>query len=223
MDETATLITPGEPAAAFRRARVRADGFPKIGALTGRRRIVGRVCMKRYKEKRREPLHARTYACSIETYACSIERYAAQVKLSLIVSSRTDQLQRSTNRSDSQRLRRQNGRMKTTDLTSDQAEKLLAEVTAMLGYLSRLSARMDKRGMGTEPTTHSLRPPRSRCQRSTPKGERCVRESSDPGALCAGLDMQLRKKGRRLSTKMRLDMMPRRPKSITVRAARWFR
>ncbi len=48
--------------------------------------------------------------------------------------------------------------MKTTDLTRDQVEKLLAEVTPMLGYLSRLSARMDKREMGTDRTTQTIPP-----------------------------------------------------------------
>jgi hypothetical protein len=48
-------------------------------------------------------------------------------------------------------------RMKTTDLTREQTERLLAEVTAMLGYLTRLSDRMDKRGMGTEPLNASVR------------------------------------------------------------------
>jgi hypothetical protein len=36
-------------------------------------------------------------------------------------------------------------------------DKLLAEVTPMLGYLSGLSARIDTRGMGTEPLAGSVR------------------------------------------------------------------
>jgi hypothetical protein len=39
----------------------------------------------------------------------------------------------------------------------DHVDRLLAEVTPMLGYLSRLSARMDKRGMGTEPLAATVR------------------------------------------------------------------
>jgi hypothetical protein len=38
--------------------------------------------------------------------------------------------------------------MKSTDLTREQVNKLLADVTPMLGYLTRLSDRMDNRGMG---------------------------------------------------------------------------
>jgi hypothetical protein len=41
--------------------------------------------------------------------------------------------------------------MKTADLTRDQVDRLLAQVTAMLGFLSHFSARIGKRGMGTEP------------------------------------------------------------------------
>ena len=41
--------------------------------------------------------------------------------------------------------------MKSTDLTREQSDRLLAEIEPMLGYLSRLLARIDKQGMGTEP------------------------------------------------------------------------
>jgi len=47
--------------------------------------------------------------------------------------------------------------MKSTDLTREQTDRLLAKLTPMLGYLSRLSARMDKRGMGTEPLAADVR------------------------------------------------------------------
>jgi len=54
--------------------------------------------------------------------------------------------------------------MKSTDLTREQTDALLAEVTPMLGYLSRLSARMDKRGMGTEPLAADVRKARDAMQ-----------------------------------------------------------
>jgi len=54
--------------------------------------------------------------------------------------------------------------MKTTDLNRDQVDKLLAEVTPMLGYRSRLSDRMDKRGMGTAPLAASVRKARNAMQ-----------------------------------------------------------
>ena len=51
----------------------------------------------------------------------------------------------------------QNRPMNSADLSRDQVDKLLTVVTPMLGYLTRLSDRMDKRGMGTEPLTDSVR------------------------------------------------------------------
>jgi hypothetical protein len=41
--------------------------------------------------------------------------------------------------------------MKTTDLTREQVERMLAKVTPMLGYVSRLSARMDNAAWGPTP------------------------------------------------------------------------
>jgi len=46
--------------------------------------------------------------------------------------------------------------MKPTDLTREQTDKLLDDLTPMLSYLTRLSARMNKRGMGTEPLAASV-------------------------------------------------------------------
>ena len=54
--------------------------------------------------------------------------------------------------------------MKSTDLTREQTDKLLADVTPMLAYLTRLSDRMDNRGMGTEPLTASVRKARDAVQ-----------------------------------------------------------
>jgi hypothetical protein len=47
--------------------------------------------------------------------------------------------------------------MNSADLTREQVDKLLADATPMLGYLTRLSARTDKRGMGTEPLAAKVR------------------------------------------------------------------
>ena len=47
--------------------------------------------------------------------------------------------------------------MKTTDPARDQVERMLAKIEPALGYLSRLSARIDKRGMGTEPLAADVR------------------------------------------------------------------
>jgi imidazolonepropionase-like amidohydrolase len=44
----------------------------------------------------------------------------------------------------------QNGRMKSTDLTREQIEAILAKLTPTLGYLTRLSARMDRKGFGDD-------------------------------------------------------------------------
>jgi len=54
--------------------------------------------------------------------------------------------------------------MKSTDITREQVDKLLADVTPMLGYLSRQSDQMDKRGMGTERLADSVRKARDAMQ-----------------------------------------------------------
>jgi hypothetical protein len=54
--------------------------------------------------------------------------------------------------------------MKMADLSRDQVDKLPAEVTPMLGYRSRQSDRMDKRGLGTEPLADSARKVRNAMQ-----------------------------------------------------------
>jgi hypothetical protein len=47
--------------------------------------------------------------------------------------------------------------MKSTDLTREQTDKLLAEVTPVLGYLTRLSARMDRNGFGDDQLARDVR------------------------------------------------------------------
>jgi hypothetical protein len=54
--------------------------------------------------------------------------------------------------------------MKSTDLNRDEVDKLLADVTPMLGHLTRLSDPMDRRGMGTEPLADSVRKARNAMQ-----------------------------------------------------------
>jgi hypothetical protein len=54
--------------------------------------------------------------------------------------------------------------MKSTDLAREQVDKLLAGVTPRLGYLTRLSDRMDKQGMGTEPLAADVRKARDAMQ-----------------------------------------------------------
>ena len=48
-------------------------------------------------------------------------------------------------------------RVISTDLTRDQVDKLLAEATPELGYLTRLSARMDRKGFGDDQLARDVR------------------------------------------------------------------
>ena len=54
--------------------------------------------------------------------------------------------------------------MKSTDLTRTQTDALLAKAEPMLGYLSRLSERIDKCGMGTEPLAAKVPQPQHAMQ-----------------------------------------------------------
>jgi hypothetical protein len=54
--------------------------------------------------------------------------------------------------------------MKSTDLTCDQVDKLLADVTPVLGYQSLLFEQMDRRGMGAETLADSVQNARNTMQ-----------------------------------------------------------
>jgi hypothetical protein len=47
--------------------------------------------------------------------------------------------------------------MKSTDLNRDQVELILTNLTPVLGYLTRLSARMDRKGFGDDQLARDVR------------------------------------------------------------------
>jgi len=51
----------------------------------------------------------------------------------------------------------QNGSMNSDDLTREQVEAILARLTPTLGYLTRLSARMDRKGFADDPFAAEVR------------------------------------------------------------------